>query len=536
MTFSRVLFFFCLLGLVLAGAIWMAENPGDLTLYWFGYRIDMPIGMALGITVITFLVLLGLWRLIRIILQAPREFGLARINRRKEKGYRALTKGLTAVAAGDPVEARKQAKLAHDLLGEPPLTLLLAAQAAQLSGDDVTAERYFDALARDPATALLGLRGLAASALKRGDYSAALAHSERALGLAPQAAWAGETAHRLQLKLGHFDAAEQSLKALAKGGVLSTPQAQRRRAALQTEKARRLLAEGTGIGEVDQAITAARNAVKLAGDFAPARLALVQGLIRKGKVKEAARLIEQIWDDAPHPTLGRAFLSALGTEQPLDRAKRAEALARAKPDHPDSHRVAGEANLAARIWGEARRHLERLVEQENETGGPTVETCRLMARLEQGERGGGLAERQWLDQAMSARASADWCCSQCGTIGSGGWETGGWQLVCPRCEAIDSLEWRTPPAASAMTTIATDGPETRPAPASRTLVGVGVAGDMPPLGRAANTAHSAHMVGAAAVAGTAGVAGTAPAKPQAEEGESSATPSGSSVDAARLVN
>jgi HemY protein len=444
MTLGRAVSYFVKLGVLVALAVWLANRPGALTVYWFDHRIDMPVGLAIGLVALGFIMMFALWRLWRIVRAAPREYSIYRANHRQAKGYRALTQGLIAIAAGDPSAARKQAKAAKDLLGEASLPLLLAAQAAQMAGEDAIAERYFEALAQEEETRLLGLRGLAASALKRNDEAAALTICERALALAPQAPWAGETAHRLQLKLGRFDAAETSLKALTRAGTLDAKLAQRRRAALLSEQARRALAEEGPSADLDQAIRNAREAVKMAPDFAPARAVLAQGLMRKGKTREAARLIEQVWDDAPHWSLGRILLSALGDLTPLDRAKRAEAVARRKPDHPDSNRLAAEAAMSAKLWGEARHHLEHLAEKERAQGGLTQDLCRLMARLEMAERYNALTERQWLDQAAQARPSAEWCCRSCGAVSAAGPEAGGWQLICPRCEAIDSLEWKSP--------------------------------------------------------------------------------------------
>jgi HemY protein len=154
-----------------------------------------------------------------------------------------------------------------------------------------------------------------------------------------------------------------------------------------------------------------------------------------------------VWDDHPLVALGRLYLEAVGGDSPLDRAQRVQRLVKQNPDHAESHRIAADAALTAKLWGQARRHLERLLELERVEAGadgePTADTCRRMARLEAGEHGAGSSgERQWLDMAARARGNADWICNTCGTPGAGGPETAGWQLTCPHCDAIDSLVWR----------------------------------------------------------------------------------------------
>jgi HemY protein len=526
---SRLLLvYFPLLAGLLIIALYFAYHPGGVTLQWLGYRADMHVGAALFLVVVAFLILQFLGWLLGLILRTPQTVSLAFSNSRKAKGYRALTRGLTAVAAGDAGEARRQAKVAHDLLGEPPLTLLLAAQAAQLAGDEASAERYFDRLTQAPETALLGLRGLTMGALKRGDEAAALTYAEKASAVAPQAAWASETAHNLQVKLGKIEAATHSLHQLGRAGGMTPKAAQRRRAALLTEQARRILA-GEG-GDAGRALAMGREAVKLTrdnpGDFVPARLILCRALLRQGKAKEAARLIEQVWDDAPHAALGRAYLEAVGGDTPLDRAQRVQRLIRQNPDHAESHRIGADAALTARVWGDARKHLERLVELERAGDGLSADSCRRMARLEAGEHGAGSSgERQWLDLAAEARGGADWVCETCGTLGAGGPEAAGWQLCCPRCDSIDSLVWR-PASGTARHGAALGGVVLDQLPAAEPVAVQPVPAPQPAPAPGAPSGPIPH--GSTVAAGIASASGDAkPAKP---------APIGASVDAARLVN
>jgi HemY protein len=512
MTLWRSVFFLLKVAVVIAVAVMLAKYPGDISLFWFKHRIDMPIGLAIGVIVLLMLALLALLRVWHFLRRAPREVSAARSNSRKAKGYRALTRGLTAAAAGDAIEARKQARIAHDYLKEPALTLLLAAQAAQLNGEDSAAERYFAALSRNPDSALLGLRGLITSALKRGDEATALQYVEQAVSIAPQAAWASETAHRLQFKNGQYDEADRSLSVWTRNGGIAVKAAQRRRAVLLTEKARQLLvpdeAEGAKL-DLSAGTQAAREAVKLAADFVPARLVLAQLLIRQGKGREAARLIEQAWDSSPHPLLARIFARSESGEAPIDRAKRMERLARQNPDHPDSHRAVAEADLAAHLWGEGRRHLDRLSELERSAGDEVNQsTARLWARLEEGERANMAAARDWLERAALLPADPLWLCADCGAPGEAGPACGHWQAICPHCGAIDSLTWKRPALSAQLPLSLPSSPAQAPGD-RRSLA-------MPERPSAPTTRPTA--------------AGSLPvAEPVIETG-------GSSVDAARLVN
>jgi HemY protein len=474
MTLGRTVWFFIKVGVVVAAAVWLANRPGRVSILWLGYNIDLSVGAALAVLVIFILALYLLWRLWHILRRAPGDVALFRRNRRQAKGFKALTRGLVAVAAGDAAEAKRLARTAHGLLDHSPLTLLLAAQAAQMEGDEHAAGRYFEALSKNPEAALLGLRGLTTAALKRGDEMAALGHAEAALQSYPHADWAAETAHRLQVK--HGRSAEESLKALVRAGVMTAKEGQHRRAVLLAERARLHLLPETANADHDSGLRAAREALKLDSGLVPARLILAHLLLRLGKKREALKLIEQDWDSNPHPLLARAYVEAEPGERPHDRMKRLERLQRQNPDHVETHRALGTAALAAGLWGDARRHLEKLVAAERAGAGLSHATCRAMAALEDGERAdpktAQAAVRHWLDAGAEAQPDPAWICSVCGHPGEAGPASGHWQAVCPHCSGIDSFRWQRPvlPSADVLLVPAiseTPTPESSPASADK---------------------------------------------------------------------
>src|SRR3546814_6484815 len=82
----------------------------------------MSVGILLAGILLVALFLTLFWRVIGAILGAPARYMRHRRLRRRERGYRSLTLGMVAVAAGDADEARRQARRADALLKDPPLT------------------------------------------------------------------------------------------------------------------------------------------------------------------------------------------------------------------------------------------------------------------------------------------------------------------------------------------------------------------------------------------------------------------------------
>ena len=425
----RVVLFCILVAIAVAVAYWFAEHPGSVTIQWQGWVLDTQVGiLALLVAVVAVLFTL-FYNTLRFLWQAPGRWRRSWRLRRRERGYRALTLGMVAVAAGAPDEARRQARRADVLLGEPPLTMLLAAQTAQLDGDYTAARRYFEQMLERPETAFLGLRGLLMQAERDGDAARAVELAERANRLRPGTPWVLEALFDLQVKGSRWADAERTLESLEKHRLLTRDEARHRRAVLRIERSRAADARG----ESDRALQLAREAHKLDPDLVPASVELDRLQTEAGNPRRAEKVILQAWTKKPHPALARAFAELYADLPALERYRRFERLAKANPEHPETHFALAEAAIEAQLWGEARQHLKLAGGAE-----PPARVCRLMAEVETGENGDVEAARRWLARAADAAPDPTWVCGECGS------HAAGWSATCPTCGAFDSLAWRTP--------------------------------------------------------------------------------------------
>ncbi len=182
----RGIFALIVIAALAAAAVFLADNPGRVEILWQGWQIDTSVGVLIAAAALAALaVALALW-LLSLILGSPGAFFRRRRERRRRAGYQALTRGMVAVAAGEAQEARRYARRAEALLAEPPLTLLLSAQAAQIGGDELAAKRFFTAMLDRRETEFLGLRGLLNQALREGDRDAARRLADAGRSAAPE--------------------------------------------------------------------------------------------------------------------------------------------------------------------------------------------------------------------------------------------------------------------------------------------------------------------------------------------------------------
>jgi HemY protein len=428
---SRAVFVFSVLVAVAAAAAWLADHPGQVTIFWQGYRIDTSFAVlaaAFAAAVFVVALLLRLWGALVGGLRLSKR---ARAERRRLRGYRALTQGMVAVAAGDAGEALRQARRADALLAEPPLTLLLSAQAAQLVGDTDAARRYFTDMLNRPETAFLGLRGLLTQALRDRDVPRSLGLAQRAYTLRPRTPWLVQTLFELQARSGHWTEGLQTLKKAVRQGTITAPEGARRQAIARFGQARQAEFDG----HRDEAVRHLRRAHRQAPHLVPVTARLAELLIDSGHKRRAQRLLEKAWAAGPHPDLARAFARLVQDEEPLDRMRRLAVLERLAPTHAETRLALAEAAIHANLWGEARRHL-RLVLLEKPA---SRRACLLMAKLEESEHHDVAAAREWLARATDAEPEPEWVCERCAAA------VPAWGAVCPSCGAVDSLLWGAPP-------------------------------------------------------------------------------------------
>jgi len=115
----------------------------------------------------------------------------------------------------------------------------------------------------------------------------------------------------------------------------------------------------------------------------------------------------------------------------LQRLRRLDRLEAAQPDAWATQRVLGETALAAKLWGQARKHLVAAAEMR-----PTAALLGLLSRLELEEYKNQKAAQSWLSKVPAA--DPDWVCGACGH------HAPTWMLSCPNCGALDRLTWANP--------------------------------------------------------------------------------------------
>jgi HemY protein len=423
----RIVLFLLAIALAAAGAAWIADQTGEVTLRWESYRVTttLPVFvLALGIVIAAAMMVLGF---LRALWRTPERIRRTRHERRHARGRHAITHGLLAIGHGDSSAARQHTEVARRLAGHDPLTLLLHAQSAQLEGDREGAKIAFNRMASRDDTRLLGLRGLFIEAQRADDPFAAVLIAEEALKLSPSSSWASHAVLGFRCAKGDWNGALKILGNDVESGLIDRAMYRRRRGVLLTARALELEKI-----DRDQSRENAAEAVKLAPTLVPAAVLAAKFESEAHQVRRAMRIVETAWLAHPHPDLADAYAHVRLGDLARQRLVRVENLAAKTPGHIEGALAVARAAIDAGEFSRAREALSPFVAD------PTQRVALLMAEIERTEHGDSGRARAWTLRAVRARHDPAWTAD--------GYVSDRWRPVSPVTGQLDAFQWQTPVA------------------------------------------------------------------------------------------
>ena len=406
---------FVIAGCVIIAAAWLLAGVTghvDATIGSVTIATSAPMAiLALIVFVVAVLIIL---RLCRAILAIPSTGARWRRRHRLSLGERSVTRVLTALAAGDQGNARKEARRARNLLGESPQTLLLIAEAGRLAGREDEAAEAFHALAKQDDGRFLGLRGLLRQAIDRRDWPEALTIAKQAEAAYPGAVWVRQQRAELALQTENW---AEALELIGPDERRSTY----------------YVAAADAEADSSRALSFAKQAWKQDPAFPPAALAYASRLRKAGYEKRAQRCIADTWRRTPQPDL--AMFALEPEPDKLARARAAQRLVASNPTHPESRLLLAQVALDAGLTGEARNQIESAEAE----GVRQRRLCLLLAEVEEQERGhteaGRLAQRDALRRAATAEPDPHWQCTNCHS------DHLAWHPKCESCGRVGTIQW-----------------------------------------------------------------------------------------------
>ncbi len=421
---TRIIFWFLAILLVAVGAVWLADNPGEVAIDFQGRRFYASFASLVFLTAALAIIAgVGVW-LVGWIKRDMPLFGSNQVIKRQQRGFKLLNQSLVALSAGDHKLAGRLAGQAEVMLPPQPMVHLIAAEAAQRGGNHKEASKRFAALEETEEGRFLGLRGLLSEARRTGRESEALRLARVAFEENRKSPWVLKTLFALEVAAGNWEAASLALSKVMKEGLIGDDVGKGHQAALAYAEA----AEQNLKGDRSAARKGFKKAMGLRKNFSAAVTALARLEFASGDSKKAEKILFDAWAGEPHPSYAKLYKELDAAEAPTGWLTRVRAIVAKNPDHPQSLLLLTDALMDAKEYAAAKPVLERLI-----TSHPTRIALQYKLALVH-----ALGEDPDPVEVALEHASdgAIWQCTDCG------YQPRGWAPLCENCDGFDTTEWQ----------------------------------------------------------------------------------------------
>lgn len=418
------------IALVALAAWLLALYPGEVRIEWLDYRLNTGIEVAIAAVLLfsAAMVIVNLsWRWLRSL---PNRIKQRRLESHRVKSEQIVLQALAAVAAGDGKLADKLAHKAKAYNRNNPLSDIVAAQAAHLSGDQKAAEAKFSKLLENSQTEFLGLRGLILQAQSRGDWPQARVLLEKALKHFSNSPWLLEQLYSCNLQLAAFEELPPLIDRLTKLELIDEKENEARKGLL-----RWLEAEPLQNKQPQQFIKHAERALRLLPGHTHIALAIAKAHTDLGEHSKAFRVLRSAFEVKPHHQLLEPMHSSLNRSKSDTSGEgfyaEIERLAEQNSNNVEALYCLALTALQAKLWGQARKHLQKLL-----AIGPTKRVFMLLMQLEAQEFPDDKPKQDsWLLKLSTATHDPSWHCSSCAH------HHADWQAICDRCHALGTVDY-----------------------------------------------------------------------------------------------
>lgn len=411
---------------ILIAVAYYVPGQGDAQLRFVDHVVDVKTGALAAGGVAAVIIAFYIFNFFSWIKKLPVKLRQQLQERRLRRARECLLESYTAMSSGELDTAIDLAIKSKRLGQTGGLYDAFEAQALFMAGDLDRAEIKFDKLRQNKHTKFLGLRGLITLRKKQNRPDETRLLLIEALKDRPNSVWVLKELLDHNLKYLEFDKANTVVEQLRITGHLNKAQSNRYQALVAWLRAQQF----QRLGESEAFENQAFQSLKLDPQLMKATLELAQHYTKQDQSTKAIKTLERGYENFPHLDYLPVLKTVFATESTLDQYRLVEDLLARQPDHRVTHLILASFAIEAKLWGQARLHLNILKEK------PTQLVYTLLADLERAEHpGNSQVASEYLKLAVEAANEGDWVCHNCHTTQLS------WNVFCPSCQAFDQVIW-----------------------------------------------------------------------------------------------
>ena len=385
-----------LLALFAAGwlAQFSAENPGFVSIWWFGYEIKTSVTFVLiCLATISALFFFGgqLWSFIK---NAPFIYERWRKNKQQADGMDKLYLALEALSLGENDTAVKYADKATKLLADKRLGEIVSIEAGKSIEDaEFAGQLQLEHKSKD--NNFITNKAMLNAAVAEQDWEKALKFSERLYTYKPKNGWVLNNLFEVKLHNGLYEEALNMLSQVRRYGNYSAESLDFQAACMHMKLAEQLNADK----QFKKALKQIDKGLKNIPTFAPLALLQKSILLHIGKYSLCEKLLGKFWQKCPNLSLFEQWLDIVESKTPSALVNKAENLAKSHMDQASGNIACALANIRTKNWKQAREYLIQSVKIE-----PNSTSYKMLTEIEEAVAPNTKAGYTWLHKAIEAPA------------------------------------------------------------------------------------------------------------------------------------
>ena len=386
------------IGLLIVGFL-IAQNTWMVTVSAFGFEIRTSIIFVLAVVLL-------LWYVLHLLKKPFCWIGGCQkwyANRKQTQKEAFLLLALKTALDRDSESAQKLLKQKNSFFDKK------SDENYVLEALFAPTPHVFEQLLHREKTELAGVRGLLNYAREQGDYAEIGRLLQKAFEKHPNEVWVHEALWQAQILQNDWSESLKTLESLKKSGRIGKDEYTKRKTCVLLK-----------LGKVQEAY-------KLMPEAPETAMAFVAENSQK-----AESVLMKLWEKTPCWDAFLLFQKAIREEKPAKQVKLVEKMVKYNPDNRLSLLAVARVALDNEMWGIAKEKLTVYMEMYSLTS----VAARMMAEAERKGWHHEEGAKAWEEKAVNAPNEMGWGCSVCGHM------TGGWDAVCPKCNAFNSIRYK----------------------------------------------------------------------------------------------
>jgi len=339
-----------------------------------------------------------------------------------------LFKTMTATTEGDLKIARSYLRNLKKIVGKGPISEVLELKILKGEKKFDEAEKLSLKLLQNKESELVGLKSLIETSSKKKEFEKALISANKAFETRQDLYWVLENTFRFRVLASDWTGALDVLEAGLKKKLIDKDKYAEFKGVTLYEIG---LAERKEKGEIIF-LKYLMQIRQLYPSFVPAALDLAMLYEKNGQVKQAQKVLREIWHINPTADVAKAYLKLFKEYSPIDRVQKMESFTLLNTIRPSLNNfLLAELDMKAKLYDKAHAEFEMFL-----INNPATKTiAKLMAQYEKEALKNSKAASDWIKREKNCEDDCLWVCTRCGEISSK------WKPFCKKCGHVNPFEW-----------------------------------------------------------------------------------------------